>query len=156
VDDGIRKLADEMFDVMYRNNGVGLAAEQVGRTEAMFVVDTARADEPEDQPAESSDVCGARLVLINPEITATEGEQTGQEGCLSFPEIFVNISRAAEITVRFMDLDQQEQVLRASGLLARAIQHEVDHLNGILLVDRMSAVQKVTMAGRLKRLKRSA
>jgi peptide deformylase len=96
------------------------------------------------------------LVLINPRIVASSGTQVGQEGCLSFPDIYVQIKRAAEVTVAFTDLEGRERELHGMGLLARAIQHELDHLNAVLLVDRMSAVQKVSVAGKLKRLKKES
>lgn len=155
VDADIKALAEDMIRAMHRHRGLGLAAEQVGRKEALFVVDIP----PEARPAEEHDPLlepdlKMPLVLINPRITATRGEQTGQEGCLSFPDIFVQIKRAAEVDVTFTDLESREITLKARGLLARAVQHETDHLNGILLVDRMSPVQKVAMAGRLKRLRK--
>ena len=84
------------------------------------------------------------------------GEQTGQEGCLSFPEIFADVTRAAHVKVEYMDLENRPQTLEGNGLLARALQHELDHLQGVLLVDRMSAVQKFAFSGRLKRLKKGA
>jgi peptide deformylase len=94
------------------------------------------------------------LILVNPVVTATQGEQSGQEGCLSFPEIYVTIRRPAEATVVFQDLENRKRTVRARGLVARAVLHEVDHLNAVLLVDRMSAVQKVAVAGKLRRLKK--
>lgn len=153
VTDGIRRLVRDMLETMYANQGAGLAAEQIGRTEAICVIDVsyARQGVPPDQ-VENADV-PMPLVMLNPEIVAMEGEQTGQEGCLSFPEIFVNIKRAAAVTARYMDLDGRTREVRAVGLLARAIQHEFDHLEGVLLVDRMSHMQKLAVSGRLKRLK---
>ena len=145
VDASVRKLAQDMLASMYAEKGLGLAAEQIGRNEAICVIDV---------PAEQA--CGVPmpLVLVNPEIIDLEGEQVGQEGCLSFPGIFVNIARAETVTVRYLDLEGRQQTVVVHGLLARACQHEMDHLNGVLLVDRMSAVQKVASAGRLKRLKK--
>jgi peptide deformylase len=96
------------------------------------------------------------VVMINPRIVEEEGQQSGQEGCLSFPEIFVGVKRAAKVTAAFMNLEGREEKVLAQGLFARAIQHELDHLNGVLLVDRMSPVQKVANAGKLKRLKKQA
>lgn len=145
VDDHIRQLSRDMLACMYAEKGVGLAAEQIGREEALVVIDV---------PVEEAGGVAMPLVLVNPEITALAGEQDGQEGCLSFPGVYVNVKRAATATVRFMDLDGAVQELETVGLLARAVQHELDHLNGVLLVDRMSAVQKVANAGRLKRLKK--
>jgi len=157
VDDAILKLARDMLDTMYGNSGIGLAAEQVGRREAMFVVDvpteaTAAAGSP---PMVEPEV-EMPLVMINPRLLEMNGEQTGQEGCLSFPEIFVDVKRAEEITVSFTDLKNETRALKVRGLLARAVQHETDHLNGILLVDRMSPVQKAALSGRLKRLRKSS
>ncbi len=144
VDESIRQLADDMLVTMRRSSGVGLAAEQVGRDESLFVVEV---------PAEAA--CGVPmpLVLINPEITASEGKQRGEEGCLSFPGLYTKVTRSEHVVTRFTNLDGEEQTLEADGLLARAIQHELDHLNGVLLVDRMSPAQKVANAGRLRRLK---
>ena len=145
VDAAIRELAQAMLSAMYAEKGVGLAAEQIGRDEAIFVLDI---------PADEAGGLDMPLVLINPEIVAMEGEQDGPEGCLSFPGIYVNVKRAETATVRFLDQDGKPRELVTHGLVARAVQHETDHLNGVLLVDRMSAVQKVANAGRLKRLKK--
>jgi peptide deformylase len=156
VDAGIRQLARDMLETMYASNGVGLAAEQVGRAEAVCVIDTHQPHgEREEGPPENPSV-PMPLVLINPRIVESSGTQVGQEGCLSFPEIYVQIKRAAEVTVAFTDLDGRETSVHGVGLLARAIQHEVDHLNAVLLVDRMSAIQKVSVAGKLKRLKKES
>ena len=145
ADDSIRALVSEMLAAMYAEEGVGLAAEQIGRTEAVCVIDV-----PKDQS------CGVAMpmVLINPKILETEGEQIGQEGCLSFPGIYINVKRFEKVRVAYMDLDGNARSQEATGLLSRAIQHELDHLNGVLLVDHMSAVQKVANAGKLKRMKR--
>ena len=156
IDDGIRQLVGEMLETMYANNGVGLAAQQVGRNERMCVVDVSPVREPDDEhnPADADDGVPMPLVMINPRMVDQGGEQTGDEGCLSFPEISFPIKRAAELTAVFTDADGNEQTVRCTGLLARAIQHELDHLNGVLLVDRMSAAQKIAVAGRLKRLRK--
>lgn len=147
VDEDIRRLAREMLETMYASDGVGLAAEQVGRSEAVCVIDIPkRAGQDEGNPE-------MPLVLINPVITDESGEQTGQEGCLSFPGVSVNIKRAMRVTVSFTGEDGNQRSVEANGLLARAIQHEVDHLNGVLLVDRMSWTEKLTVSGQLKRLK---
>lgn len=145
VDDAIRSLVSDMLASMYADNGVGLAAEQIGRTEAICVIDV-----PADQ------ACGVKmpLVLINPKIVASAGEQVGQEGCLSFPDIYINVRRAERVEATYLDVEGKAQTVEAAGLLSRAIQHELDHLNGVLLVDHMSAVQKVANAGKLKRMKR--
>jgi len=159
VDASIRKLARDMLEVLYNAKGVGLAAEQIGRTEAMCVIDIP-APRGEDKAGASLQLArpdiGMPIVMINPRIEATSGEQRCEEGCLSFPELFVSIKRAAEVTASFTNLDNKNVTVRTAGLLARAVQHELDHLNGILLVDRMSPLQKIAIAGRLKRLKKQS
>jgi len=150
----IRKLVKDMIETMHANNGVGLAAEQVGRRERVSVIDITHVDERRKAPdAEANAGVPMPLVLINPEILSREGEYVVQEGCLSFPDIFANIKRAQTVTVAYTDLDGKRQTATGTGLLARAIQHELDHLDGVLIVDRMSHVQKLALAGKLKRLK---
>jgi len=157
VNDAVRRLAKDLLATMYRANGVGLATQQIGRREAMFVIDVSPRAGPEEarQPPENPGV-PMPLVLINPAITELKAEQRAEEGCLSFPEVYVTLTRAAEVVVAFTDLDGRERTARATGLLARVIQHEMDHLNGVLLVDRMSLAQKIAVAGKLKRLKQRA
>lgn len=152
----IRRLAEDMLAAMYAHNGAGLAAQQIGRTEAICVIDVSQREGPETPAATATEDPGVAmpLVLLNPRIIASSGQQRASEGCLSLPEIYVDVTRAAEVTVAFTDLRGRPQEITGHGLLARAIQHELDHLNGVLLVDHMSAVQKVALAGKLKRLKR--
>ena len=155
VTDEIRQLADQMLATMYEANGVGLAAEQIGREEAICVIDIpADAEKPECRAFNAA--VAMPLVLINPEILALEGSQRNSEGCLSFPEISATITRANQVTVAYNDLQGERQTVTVQGLLARAVQHETDHLKGILLVDRMSPVQKMSVSGKLRRLKQSA
>lgn len=150
----LRQLARDMLDTMYRYKGAGLAAQQIGRTEALCVIDVTVRERPGDpQPPENPDVA-MPVILLNPRIVDARGTQDGQEGCLSFPEIFVNVRRALEVTAAYMDLEGRQVTLTGRGLLARAIQHELDHLNAVLLVDRMSPVQRVANAGKLKRLRK--
>jgi len=131
-DNSTRKLAQDMLDTMYANNGVGLAAPQVGVTKRLMVIDVAGDDEPRKP-----------IVFINPEIIEADGEMVGQEGCLSFPEVFFEVKRAARIVVKFQNLAGKEQKMVAAGnLLCRAIQHEIDHLDGELFIDK--AVSKLT------------
>ncbi|MBQ1423270.1 MAG: peptide deformylase [Lachnospiraceae bacterium] len=120
----LRQLIDDMFDTMYEENGVGLAAPQVGILKQIVVIDTGL-EEPDP------------LVLINPEIVETEGEDIGYEGCLSVPGYQGKVSRAAKVRVHAFDADMQEFELEAEGLLARCIQHETDHLHGILYIDKV-------------------
>ena len=151
VTDAVRKLAMDMLETMYAAKGLGLAAEQIGRTECMCVIDVPLEVEKEACREANASVA-MPLVLINPEIIAHEGKQRNDEGCLSFPDIGASITRANQVTVTFIALTGERQAVTAHGLLARAIQHEVDHLNGVLLVDKMSAMQKLSVAGQLKRL----
>jgi peptide deformylase len=155
VTEEIRKLAADMIETMHDARGVGLAAEQVGREEALCVIDIpAEAEKPECRPFNAA--IPMPLVLINPEILATEGSQRNDEGCLSFPDISASVTRANQVTVAFTACDGSRQTITAQGLLARAVLHETDHLKGILLVDRMSQVQKLAVAGKLGRLKKAA
>lgn len=157
VTDDIRRLARELLGTMYSSVGLGLAAEQIGRTEAICVIDVPPdQDMAEETGLRENPMIGMPLVLINPRMLEMAGEQTGREGCLSFPDITVTIRRAKEVTVAFTDLEGRNQTLKAQGLLARAMQHELDHLNGVLLVDRMSPVQRIAVAGKLRRLKKES
>lgn len=130
-DDSIRKLAQDMLETMYNNNGVGLAAPQVGVSKRLMVIDVSGEDEPRKP-----------IVFINPEIVDAQGELLGQEGCLSFPGVFFEVRRAATIVVKFKNVAGKDQKILASGnLLCRAIQHEIDHLDGELFIDK--AVSKL-------------
>lgn len=123
IDEKIKTLVDDMLETMYKYNGVGLAAPQVGILKRVVVIDLYDNNGP--------------LVLINPEIIKEKGEQEVDEGCLSFPNQFAKIIRPAEVTVKFQDLDGNEVKLKAKELLAQAVSHEVDHLEGILFVDKI-------------------
>ncbi len=127
----IAKLIDDMAETMYAAPGVGLAATQIGEVHRIFLVDIAGEDEPSDL-----------RVFINPEITRADGEQIWPEGCLSFPGVSEDIKRAGTITVRALDRDGKPFELEADGLLAVAIQHENDHLDGVLMIDRMGVLKK--------------
>ena len=157
VTDEIRQLASEMLEAMYAAKGLGLAAEQVGRAEAICVIDVTpdRQNRAPDDPDPDAGI-EMPLVLINPEVLWGKGEQRSQGGCLSFPEIYATITRYAECECAYTDLQGQRHTITTHALLARAVQHEADHLNGVLLVDRMTPVQRVAVAGKLKRLKRDA
>ena len=158
VDQRIRDLAVGMLETMHAARGVGLAAQQVGQALQLTVIDVS---EVEDRPStlrlngvETEVPEAMPLILLNPEVTLGAEVTTGVEGCLSFPEITADIDRSESVVVRAETLDGAKIQIEATGLLARALQHEVDHLNGILFVDRMSSALKVSLASRLKRLQK--
>ena len=155
ITDAVRQLVHDMLESMYAAKGVGLAAEQVGHTESLCVIDVPRDAEKEACREENASI-PMPLVLINPEIISMEGKQRNEEGCLSFPEIGAPITRADKVTVTYTDVNGVRHTITARGLLSRAIQHETDHLSGILLVDKMSPMQKMSVAGQLKRLQKQA
>ncbi len=156
----IRELARDMIDTMEHANGVGLAAQQVGRALQLAVIDVLGVeDRPSTMSVEGKPVALEKwmpLSLLNPKLVLGGLRETGSEGCLSFPEITSEIERAASVTAHAMLLDGREVEFEATGLLARALQHEVDHLNGILFTDRMSSANRVSVAGKLKRLQKDA
>ena len=129
VTDDVRKLVDDMLETMYAANGIGLAAPQVGRTERVAVVDIG-----EEGPG--------RFVLINPEIVHEEGEIRWEEGCLSIPEIFADVERPAKVVVDALDREGKPFSIEASELLARCLQHEIDHLHGKLFIDYLSVLKR--------------
>ena len=131
VTDEIKKLVDDMAETMYAAPGVGLAATQIGEPVQLFVVDTAEEGAPSDF-----------RVFINPEILEREGDITWNEGCLSFPGVNEEIERAAKVRVRAQDREGKTFELEAEGLLAVAIQHEYDHLQGVLMIDHMGPLKK--------------
>lgn len=147
----LKQLAASMIAAMHRAKGVGLAAEQIGRLERVCVIDI-----PEGCDSEEDEMFNASvpmpLVLFNPEIVSREGAQRDKEGCLSFPGIGGSITRAAQVTCQYLDENNMPQMIAARGFLARALQHEIDHLNGILYVDHMSDAERLEYAAKLKKL----
>jgi peptide deformylase len=145
-----------MLETMYDANGVGLAAQQVGLALQMTVIDVSDAESrPSQMWLDGEEVDPKEhmpLILINPELQFGDELEIGTEGCLSFPEVTAEIQRAAKVTVTAQDLQGNRIKFEAAGLLGRAVQHETDHLNGILFIDRMSSAAKASLAGRLKRL----
>ena len=136
IDDSIRRLAADMAETMYEAPGIGLAATQVDVHQRLIVIDV-------------SETKNELLVLINPEIVADEGEQVGEEGCLSVPGIFDKVERAERVTVRYLDLEGKAQTLEADGLLAVCIQHEMDHLQGKVFVDHLSQLKQTRIKSKL-------
>ena len=142
IDDEIRDLARNMAETMYAAPGVGLAAPQVGVSKRLIVCDVA----PKDHPRQL-------LVLLNPEVVEEEGVTSVEEGCLSCPEVQVPVDRAAKVKVSALDLEGNEVSLEADELLAVALQHEIDHLEGELIVDRLSNLKRSLYRRRQKKIK---
>jgi peptide deformylase len=158
IDERIRELARNMIETMHDAHGVGLAAQQVGCPLQLTVLDiSAVEDRPSALKLSGKDVDPKNampIVLINPEIELRGETEVGVEGCLSFPEITGDIERSHSVLVRAQTLEGEMFQIEASGLLARAIQHEYDHLHGILFIDRMSSAAKAALSSRLKRLQK--
>ncbi|TPW30136.1 peptide deformylase [Martelella alba] len=148
VDDELKKLAGDMLETMYEAPGIGLAAIQVGVPRRMLVLDVSK-DENKKEP----------MVFINPSILSASDERSiYEEGCLSIPDFFAEVERPAEVAVRYTDLDGKEQQLEADGLLATCLQHEMDHLDGVLFIDYLSrlkrdrVIRKFTKSARQQKL----
>jgi peptide deformylase len=157
-DERIRQLAADMIETMHAANGVGLAAQQVGQALQLTVLDVSQVeDRPSTMKLDGRAIDSKAvmpLILINPELTLGHEMSTGTEGCLSFPEITGEIERSEFVVAHAQTLTGEAIKIEATGLLARALQHEVDHLNGILFIDRMSSAAKASLASRLKRMQR--
>lgn len=158
VDDRIRELADNMLETMRAANGIGLAAQQVGEALQLTVVDVSAV---EDRPStmawngrEVNPNDHMPLIILNPRIETGPEKEIASEGCLSFPEISADIERAGWAKVEAQTLDGERVEIEATGLLARALQHEIDHLNGILFIDRMNSAAKASLSSKLKRLQK--
>ncbi|WP_234189094.1 peptide deformylase [Shinella sp. NM-101] len=146
VDGEVKRLADDMLETMYDAPGIGLAAIQIGVARRMLVLDVSK--DGEDKTP---------LVFINPEIvTASDARSVYEEGCLSIPDYYAEVERPASITVRHLDREGMEQVTEAEGLLATCLQHEIDHLNGVLFIDHISklkremVIRKFTKAAKMR------
>lgn len=133
----IRKLISEMFDTMYAAEGIGLAAPQVGRTERVAVMD----------------VEGQKFAFVNPEIVEREGTARGEEGCLSIPEIFGDVTRATRVVVRALNENGEEVEVEGADLLARCMQHEIDHLDGKLFIDYLSVLKRRSAMSKWDKMK---
>ena len=145
VDDAVRKLADGMLEAMYEAPGIGLAAPQVGISRRLIVLDVSEKD-AEKKP----------LVMVNPRIlTLSDERRIYEEGCLSIPDVKVEIERPAAVTVRYLDRDGREQEMAAEGLLATVIQHEVDHLDGRLIIDFLTRLKRDIIVRRFRKQART-
>lgn len=142
VDDDTRKFADSMLETMYDAPGIGLAAIQVGTPRRMLVIDIAKEDEEKDPH-----------VFINPEIVTSSNERsTYEEGCLSIPDYYADVERPASVTVRYLDREGAQQEMVANGLMATCLQHEMDHLNGVLFIDHISRLKREMVIKKFRKL----
>jgi peptide deformylase len=139
----LRQLVEDMFASMYAANGVGLAAPQIGRSQRLTVIDCSVGEDP-----------AQKLVLINPQITRREGKQTGEEGCLSIPGFRADVTRALSVTVRAQNVEGEWFEADGDELLARAIQHEVDHLNGVLFISHLSTLKRDLIKRKIRKLQK--
>ncbi len=137
IDGRLRQLIANMVETMYDSSGVGLAAPQVGVSKRLIVVDTAYREQDTNR----------LVVIINPEIVYQEGQENAIEGCLSLPRFTVAMERAARVYVRGVDPNGNPIEIESTGLFSRALQHEIDHLNGVLLIDRLTPLQKQNLGG---------
>lgn len=145
IDGRVIRLAEEMAETMYAAPGVGLAAPQVGVSERLIVIDV-------KNPAGKKEL----ITLINPEIIEMEGRAVDEEGCLSLPGITENVARAERVLVRGHDLNERQREIEAEGLLAVALQHEIDHLEGILFIDRLSRLKRGIIQRKMRKLVQQA
>jgi peptide deformylase len=151
-----RQLADDMLETMRDAHGIGLAAPQVAVDQQLAVIDVSHNPQCvsylriDGQDADL--VKSMPLVFLNPKLELGKAKETGEEGCLSFPDLRTQIRRSLDVKVTYQTLEGETKTLETDGLLARALQHEIDHLNGILFIDRMSAVAKVGLKRKLARL----
>ena len=143
-DDRLKKLVADMFETMYEARGVGLAAPQIGVSQRLFVMDCSGGRDPE-----------ARVALVNPVVLRVEGDQTGEEGCLSFPGIFFQVKRSLRAVVRAQDLNGEEFEFDGLDLEARCMLHETDHCDGIVFIDRTTALKREMVKRKIKKLARS-
>lgn len=140
----LEQLVEEMFDSMYAAQGIGLAAPQIGISKQITVIDVSFKDDPK-----------AKLALINPEIISEEGSQVEEEGCLSLPDIHAKVERAERVKVRAFNVKGEEFEVVGDDLLARAMQHEIDHLHGVLFIDRLSRLKRDLILRRIKKLQKT-
>lgn len=147
IDSELRQFAEDLTHTMYKRDGVGLAAPQTGVSKRVIVVDWHRGKDGKERDP---------LVMINPQIESSEGETETEEGCISIPGIYARVVRPSGITVSFTDLSGERRLLKLSGYPAVVVQHEHDHLNGILFVDHLRTIAKLKLKRRLKELENQA
>lgn len=140
----LKKLVDDMFETMYEAGGVGLAAPQINVSKRLFVMDCSGGEDE-----------SRKFAMINPEIVAQEGEQNGDEGCLSFPGIYAKIKREARTVVRFQNVLGEMQEIDVNDLEARCVQHETDHCDGIVFLDRMTTLKRELAKRKIKKLQKT-
>ena len=138
----LRRFVKDMFETMYFTNGVGLSAPQVGVNQRILVIDCSGGSDRDQQ-----------IAMINPVITIATGEQKGAEGCLSFPGLFAEVTRPNIVKVKGLNLDGKEVEVEGEGLLARALHHEIDHLDGVLFIQRMKKADRESIVKKMKKLK---
>lgn len=156
-DKEIRALARAMLDTMHESNGIGLAAQQVGETVSLCTVDLpVNYDVSGENGLRLNPHVPMPLVLINPAIISSDGAAVATEGCLSFPEISIPVKRAFEVLLSFQDTDGAQHEFTVRGMLARVIQHEMDHLDGVLFIDRISVLRRTGLLPQLKKLEQAA
>jgi len=142
VDSDLRKLADDMLDTMYDAPGIGLAAIQIGEPRRLLVIDLAKEGEPP-----------APHVFINPEVLHSSDQRSVyEEGCLSIPDYYAEVERPASVRVKYLDRDGKQQEIEAEGLMATCLQHEIDHLNGVLFIDHISKLKRDMVVKKFKKL----
>lgn len=144
VDEEVRRLIDDMVETMYASEGIGLSAPQVGELKRIIAVDISAGEHPEEL-----------VVLINPELKAEEGSTVHEEGCLSFPDLTLEIERPQWVRVRGMTPEGKTVELEAEGLLASALSHEIDHINGVLIINRASPLKRDLMVRKIRKKMRA-
>lgn len=143
ITDEIRQIAEDMLKIMYDSDGVGLAAPQIGISRRIVVID-AKPDDPFSDP----------IALINPEIVERTGQADAEEGCLSVPEVSGDVKRAEKVTVEALDLDGKKVRIEATDLLARVVQHEIDHLNGVLFIEHLGRLKQQLIKKQLRKIEK--
>ncbi len=143
VDDTLVRFVEDMFETMRKANGIGLAANQVGSLQRIIVVDVSSMEGMEDMKP---------LALLNPRVVEEEGEVIMEEGCLSLPDLRDDVERPEKVTLEYLDLEMKRNSIEADGILARVVQHEIDHLNGVLFIERLGSVRRKLLHGRLNKI----